>query len=165
MTDSNDGPKFALRNGIYHSARRDFYGSSNRWLNFDVIILGAGVAGKASKLFHVEELWLEFGVLVFATLQLTFDFGYKARTHEFLQRKYNEMLADLEFFRSSPGNGHRRVVCHVSKVPTGDIQTRWEPVTGVNAWGCWSGDGQRAHKLPFRLILKSSSKKVAGYRI
>jgi hypothetical protein len=29
-------------------------------------------------------------------MQLTFDFGYKARTHEFLQRKYNEMLADIE---------------------------------------------------------------------
>src|ERR1700694_2566913 len=97
MGENNDAPKFyALRNGIYHAARRDFYDSLNRLLNFVVIILGAGVAGKVSKLFHMEELWLEFGVLIFATAQLTFDFGYKARTHEFLQRKYNEMLADIE---------------------------------------------------------------------
>jgi hypothetical protein len=96
MTDMS-GAKFdALRNAIYHSARKTFYDSLNRILNFLVIILGAGVAGKASELFHIKELWLEFGVLLFATLQLTFDFGYKARTHEFLQRKYNEMLAEIE---------------------------------------------------------------------
>jgi hypothetical protein len=97
MPEAHDAPKFdALRNAIYHTARREFYDSLNRVLNFLVIILGAGVAGKVSELFHVKELWLEFGVLFFATAQLTFDFGYKARTHEFLQRKYNEMLADIE---------------------------------------------------------------------
>jgi hypothetical protein len=42
------------------------------------------------------------------------------------------------------------------------IQTRSRR---VNAWDYWSGDGQRADKLPRRLILKSMSKKVAGYRI
>ena len=97
MSDANDAPRFdALRNSIYHAARREFYDTLNRILNFLVIIFGAGVAGKVSKLFHVEELWLEFGVLVFATAQLTFDFGSKARTHEFLQRKYKEMLAEME---------------------------------------------------------------------
>jgi hypothetical protein len=96
MTDVS-APKFnALRNAIYHSARKEFYDSLNRILNFLVIIFGAGVAGKVSELFHVKELWLEFGVLVFATAQLTGDFGYKARTHEFLQRKYNEILAEIE---------------------------------------------------------------------
>jgi hypothetical protein len=97
MTDELSAPRFdALRNAIYNTARKNYYDFLNRALNFLVIILGAGVAGKASDLFHVRELWLEFGVLLFATLQLTFDFGYKARTHEFLQRKYNEMLADIE---------------------------------------------------------------------
>ncbi len=96
MTDASV-PKFdALRNAIYHSARKNYYDSLNRMLNFLVIILGAGVAGKVSEPFHLGERWLEFGVILFATLQLTFDFGYKARTHEFLQRKYNEMLADIE---------------------------------------------------------------------
>jgi hypothetical protein len=96
MTDIS-APKFdALRNAIYHTARKEFYDFLNRMLNFLVIIFGAGVAGKVSELFHFKELWLEFGVLFFATAQLTFDFGYKARTHEFLQRKYNEMLADIE---------------------------------------------------------------------
>jgi len=91
------GPKFdALRCAIYHTERRNFFDLSNRCLNFLVIIFGAGVAGKAAKLIHVEELLLEFGVLVFATAQLVFDLGYRARTHEFLQRKYFEMLAEME---------------------------------------------------------------------
>ena len=59
-------------------------------------ICGAGVAGKALEQFHLKEPWLEFAVLIFATAQLTFDFGSKARTHEFLQRKYQEMLAEIE---------------------------------------------------------------------
>jgi hypothetical protein len=96
MTDISAAKFDALRNAIYHSARKEFYDTLNRMLNFLVIIFGAGVAGKVSELFHFQGLWLEFGVLVFATAQLTFDFGYKARTHEFLQRKYNEMLADIE---------------------------------------------------------------------
>ena|ERR1035437_8214040 len=95
--DYISGPKFnALRCAIYHTERRNFFDLSNRGLNFLVIIFGAGVAGKATKLFHIEELWLEFGVLVFATAQLAFDLGYRARTHEFLQRKYFEMLAEME---------------------------------------------------------------------
>jgi hypothetical protein len=97
MPDADDPSRFdALRNSIYHASRREYYDTLNRLLNFLVIIFGAGVAGKVSRLFHVEELWLEFGVLVFATAQLTFDFGSKARTHEFLRRKYQEMLADIE---------------------------------------------------------------------
>lgn len=61
-----------------------------------MIIFGAGVAAKAATLFKIEGLWLEFGVLVFATAQLAFDLGYRARTHEFLQKKYFEMLAEME---------------------------------------------------------------------
>lgn len=86
----------ALRCAIYHTERRSFFDLSNKFLNFLVIILGAGVAAKAAKLIHAEELVLEFAVLVFATAQLTFDFGYRARTHEFLQKKYFEMLAEME---------------------------------------------------------------------
>ncbi len=33
---------------------------------------------------------------MFATAQLAFDFGYRARTHEFLQKEYNRMLAEME---------------------------------------------------------------------
>lgn len=86
----------ALRNAIYHVARRNYLDLVNRILNFAVIMLGAGVAGKAASLFQIDGLWLEMGVVVAATVQLTFDFSYRARTHEILQKKYYEMLADIE---------------------------------------------------------------------
>jgi hypothetical protein len=96
--DALSGAKFnALRNAIYHVARRNFFDLINRLLNFIVIVLGASVAGKAAKLFpHFDDLYLEMAVLVFATAQLAFDFGYRARTHEILQMKYYEMLAEIE---------------------------------------------------------------------
>lgn len=95
------GPKFnALRNAIYHVARRNFFDLANRLLNFAVILLGASVAGKAVKLWPgMDELYLELAVLMFATAQLAFDFGYRARTHEILQNKYYEMLAEIELDR------------------------------------------------------------------
>jgi hypothetical protein len=101
MVDAGDdisGQKFnALRNAIYNVARRNFFDLLNRLLNCVVIILGAAVAGKAAKLWPgFDELYLEIAVLVFATAQLAFDFGYRARTHEILQSKYYEMLAEIE---------------------------------------------------------------------
>jgi hypothetical protein len=90
-------PQFdALRNALYHTERRNFLDLLNRSLNFIVILLGAGVVGKIASLIHVEDSLLEFGVVFFATVQLVFDFGGRARVHEFLQRRYYEMLAEME---------------------------------------------------------------------
>jgi hypothetical protein len=90
-------PRFdALRNALYHTERRNFLDLLNRFLNLLVILLGAGVAGKAARLIHIEENWLELGVVFFATLQLVFDLGGRARDHQFLQRRYYELLAEME---------------------------------------------------------------------
>lgn len=61
-----------------------------------MIILGAGVAAKASKVIHLDDIWLELGLVVFATLQLTFDFAAKANDHKLLQLKYAQLLAEME---------------------------------------------------------------------
>lgn len=91
------GVKFdALRNAIYHTARRNYLDLLNRLLNFVVVILGAGVVIKAMDAEHFSRPWLEIGVLLAATAQLTFDFGAKARAHEFLQKKYFEMISEME---------------------------------------------------------------------
>jgi hypothetical protein len=90
-------PRFdALRNAIYHTERRNFFDFLNRTFTFLVVVLGAGVAGKAAKLIHLEENWLELSIVVIASLQLVFDFASRARTHEFLQRRYYELLAEME---------------------------------------------------------------------
>jgi hypothetical protein len=100
MTDTAGyifGPKFdALRNAIYHVSRRNYFDLLNRTLNFLVVILGASVAGKMGNVLHAPESALEFGVLIVATAQLTFDFSYRARTHEILQKDYYKMLAEIE---------------------------------------------------------------------
>src|SRR5947209_4224914 len=90
-------PRFdALRNALYHTERKTFLDLINRSLNLIVILLGAGVAGKAAKLIHIEENWLELGVVLFATVQLVFDLGGRARDHQFLQRRYYDLLSEME---------------------------------------------------------------------
>ena len=90
-------PRFdALRNALYHTERKTFLDLINRSLNLVVILLGAGVAGKAAKLIHIEENWLELGVVLFATVQLVFDLGGRARDHQFLQRRYYDLLSEME---------------------------------------------------------------------
>lgn len=90
-------PRFdALRNAIYHSERSSFLDTANRLLNFLVIVCGAGVAAKALVEFKLKGSWLELSVVFFATIQLVFDLGGKAKTHKFLQRRYYELLAEWE---------------------------------------------------------------------
>jgi hypothetical protein len=90
-------PRFdALRNALYHTERRNFLDRINRGLSFFVIVFGAGVVGKATERFSISGLWLELGVVILATGQLVFDFGARARDHEFLQRRYYELLSEME---------------------------------------------------------------------
>jgi hypothetical protein len=90
-------PRFdALRNALYHTERRNFLDLLNRSINFLVIVLGAGVVGKAAGSAHLNSDWLELSVVFVATGQLVFDFGTRAREHEFLQRRYYELLAEIE---------------------------------------------------------------------
>lgn len=96
-------PKFhALRNALYHTERRKFFDFSNRLLSFAIVVLGAGAAVKSAHLLHVGDTWLEIAVVVLATAQLVFDFGGLARDHQYLQRRYYELLSEME--RDSAGN-------------------------------------------------------------
>jgi len=90
-------PRFdALRNAIYHTERSTFIDLVNRSLNFLVIVLGAGAVGKAATLLKAGDVWLELSVVIVATLQLVFDLGSRARRHEFLQKRYYELLAEMD---------------------------------------------------------------------
>lgn len=90
-------PRFdALRNALYHTERRNFLDRANRCLNFLVIVFGAGVVSKLAERHSVEQTWLEMAVVVLATGQLVFDLGALARGHEFLQRRYYELLAEMD---------------------------------------------------------------------
>jgi hypothetical protein len=90
-------PRFdALRNALYHTERRSFLDLLNRLVSFAVIVLGAGVVSKVSKHLGIEEIYVELGVVSMATAQLVFDFGGQARKHDFLQRRYYELLSEIE---------------------------------------------------------------------
>src|SRR2546430_5253871 len=98
----------ALRNAIYHTERRTFFDFVNRLVNFSVVVLGASVAAKAAALFSFQEIWLELAVVFIATAQLVFDFGWRAREHEFLQRRYYELMAEMEAGKSQSDTDKRR---------------------------------------------------------
>ena len=90
-------PRFdALRNAIYHTERKAFFDLIYKSLSCIVIVLGASVVGKIADLIHTNEVWIGFFVVVFATLQLVFDFGSRARAHEYLQKRYFEFLAEMD---------------------------------------------------------------------
>jgi hypothetical protein len=90
-------PKFdALRNAIYHTARSKYFDLWNRIFNFIVIVLGATVVGKLATPHAGFDTWIEFGIVFVAALQLVFDFGGRAGTHAFLQKRYYDVLADME---------------------------------------------------------------------
>lgn len=86
----------ALRNALYHTERRSFLDLLNRIISLAVIVLGAGVVSKVSKQIGIEEVYIELGVVIAATAQLVFDFGGQARKHDFLQKRYYELLAEIE---------------------------------------------------------------------
>jgi hypothetical protein len=85
----------AMRNAIYHTARRYFLDRVNRGLTFIVILAGAGVIGQLGSKLGITDQWLAVIATVAATIQLVFDFGVKARDHEFLQRRFYELIADV----------------------------------------------------------------------
>ena len=90
-------PRFdALRSALYHTERSNFLDRLNKVINSLVILLSAGVVGKAASHFTLDGLWIELSVLIVATIQLVFDFGGRAKEHQFLQKRYYEMLAEME---------------------------------------------------------------------
>jgi hypothetical protein len=86
----------ALRNAIYHTSRGRFLDAVNRFFNFVVIVLGAAAVSKVAGAVQFKEIWIEFGVVVFATVQLVFDFGGRAGVHLYLQKRYYELLTEME---------------------------------------------------------------------
>jgi hypothetical protein len=91
-------PKFdALRNAIYHTSRRRFFELLSRTLSF--FIVASGTAAVAN-LKILEPRIAAAGAAVIGALQLVFDFNGRARTHEILQRKYYDLVAEIDGIQS-----------------------------------------------------------------
>ena len=95
----------ALRNAMYHSARKGFLDGLNRVLSFVIVAAGTTAVGDLGTKFGLGSAQIYAAVAALAgALQLVFDFGIKARTHEFLQRQYYELLARISETRNPNEN-------------------------------------------------------------
>jgi hypothetical protein len=94
MNTNDLNPKFdALRNAIYHTSRRRFFELLSRSLSFLVVVSGTAAV---ANLKAFEPRYAAAGAAVIGALQLVFDFNGRARTHEILQRKYYDLVAEID---------------------------------------------------------------------
>lgn len=89
----------ALRNALYHTARRRRLDAMDRVGSFLVILFGAGAATDLAVALHpMAPKALAAIAAAIGALQLVFAFGNRARDHEFLQRRYYELLSEMDEF-------------------------------------------------------------------
>lgn len=86
----------ALRNALYHTARRRSLERWNRLFNFLVVVLGTAAVADALQVTGIPNYLIGMAVAVIGALQLVFDFGRQARDHQQLQREYYALLAEIE---------------------------------------------------------------------
>jgi hypothetical protein len=111
MADRLSAVRFnALRNAIYHTSRRRFLDLANRLLSLIVVASGALAVAQFAEQLHIAPTVYAFVAAMAGLLQLVFDFGGAARTHEFLQRRFYELSAEIT----------------EKKEPTDDDLARWE---------------------------------------
>ena len=86
----------ALRNALYHTARRRWLEGWSRFLNLLIIIAGTSAASDMFGYLPNITKPTAFAVAVIGALQLVYDFSGRARTHEILQKRYFDLIADIE---------------------------------------------------------------------
>lgn len=89
----------ALRNALYHTARRRTLDAKDRVGSFLVILFGAGAATELAVALHpMAPKVLAAIAAAIGALQLVFAYGSRARDHELLQRRYYDLLAEMDEF-------------------------------------------------------------------
>lgn len=86
----------ALRNALYHLARRRFLDGVNRFCNLLIILGGTGTAAQLAGGSPDTAFALGGAIALVGALQLVFDYTGRARLHEILQRRYFHLMADIE---------------------------------------------------------------------
>lgn len=85
----------ALRNALYHTARRQRLEFWSRLLNFLVIVGGASTVAQMATEGGFG-MWIGFAITIVGALQLVFDFAGRAKNHEILQRRYYDLLGRIK---------------------------------------------------------------------
>lgn len=167
---SLDSVRFdALRNALYHTARRRSLEALDRWGNFFVVLFGAATVTQFGQ-------WLGFGdiskVLATATAvvgaaKLAFNFASRARDHERLQRRYYDLLADIETHASDTTEemvrGWQATIVKI----TGDEPPLWALIDAIsyNEAGNALGAGpQQLLVIPWWARIVGRVTSLSGYR-
>jgi hypothetical protein len=104
-----------VRSAIYHGARMHFLDRLNRWMMF-IVVLSSTVTmstfiiaiGLSPEIFAIVSA-------TFAAANIAFGFSNRARDHDFLRRKYYDLLAKLIESREDPDIAER-IHCEMLRV-------------------------------------------------
>ena len=106
----------ALRNALYHTARRRVLEGWGRWLNFLVIVGGAASVTQALQASAAGPWMVGIAITVVGALQLVFDFAGRARSHEILQRRYYDLLGRIEETGEAPDAARAAFASEVARI-------------------------------------------------
>jgi hypothetical protein len=98
----------ALRNALYHTARRQRLEGYARFLNLIVILGGTAVVIDMAN-SNGYSIWVGFSVAFVGSLQLVFDFSGRASKHEILQRRFYDILSQVHS-KGDMADADRRLV-------------------------------------------------------
>lgn len=89
-----------LRNALYHAARRRWFEVLARLLNFTVVIAGAATLSEIvpTQWIPLQKTLASLTTLTAGTIQLVYDFAVQGIKHEHLQRRYYELLSEIDRF-------------------------------------------------------------------
>ena len=85
-----------LMNGYYHADRHAFFAGLDRASKFTVFMLSASIASKACEMMKIDPALIDIALVTVASLHLVGEFGGKAKDHEFLSRRYFDLLAETD---------------------------------------------------------------------
>lgn len=90
----------ALRNVIYHNARRYWLEALYRWTNFLVVLSGTATAASMGPILKLpqETVTLALGALtaILGASSLVFDFAVRAKNHEIIAKQYFALLGEID---------------------------------------------------------------------
>tara|TARA_R110002126_G_scaffold220086_2_gene365450 strand:+ start:778 stop:1278 length:501 start_codon:yes stop_codon:yes gene_type:complete len=135
----------ALRNALYHAGRRRSFEFWNKFLNFSIVLLGAGSTISVVGNIPHSAPYLGLAVAAIAAIaawQLVYDIAGRARDHQSLHKEYVAILAEME----------RTLIPRDQDCSNWDADMLWpfsRGATLTSSAGCPSG--KRCHRLNWLL--------------
>ena len=138
-----------VRSAIYNGARMHFLDRSHRWMMF--VVIASGAATVASFLRPMGVLPEVFALVstIIGAANIAFGFATRARDHDYLRRRYYELIAKLTEGRAE-GDIAERIHCEMLRLTA----TEPPPLRALDAIAynaALDGLGRDpAHRIPIR---------------